>query len=73
MIFRGCIVSNVEHVFNVLLRLILGLMLVCLLLVRQLDRTSSIKELGGAIGRHILELSIVKGCRARLTTVTDTA
>lgn len=49
-------IIDVEHVLNVL-RLILRSVTVRLLLVRQLDWPSTIKELRGAVGRHILELN----------------
>lgn len=43
------------------------------LFVRQLDWTSSVKELRGAVSRHVLELGVVEGCVARLATVAHAA
>ena len=59
-----------------MLRLVLRCILIKLLLMRQLNRSSAIEELGCAIGRHILELIVIgettltstdtSGVRARL-------
>jgi len=43
------------------------------LFVRQLDWTSSVKELRGTVGRHVLELGVVESCVASLTTVAHAA
>ena len=45
----------IEHILNVL-RVVLRSIMVEFLLVRQLDWPSSVEELGGAIGTHVLKL-----------------
>ena len=45
----------IEHILNVL-RVVLRSIMVEFLLVRQLDWPSSVEELRGAIGTHVLKL-----------------
>ena len=70
------IVPVVEHVLHVL-RVVLGgvvmvmeLLVLVLLLVRQFNRTGSVKELGGSIGAHVLKLNPIDSSPARSTAAS---
>ena len=57
-----------EHVFNVL-----GLILRLLLFVRQFNGASSVEELRGTVGRHVLHLHVVQVCPGATASYTARA
>ena len=59
-------ISSIEHVLN-MLGLVLRSVLMDLLFVRKLNRSSSVEELGSAVSRHVLELAVVENIRSTLT------